>query len=777
MVQKLQNTSPDFSGRLLSDVFLVYVESVKMNLKLNKKISVIAFLMTVITQILVAQDQSVDQKVENLLKKMTLEEKIGQMNQLHCADMDRVNEEMRKGHVGSILSITDPDIANKAQRVAVEESRLGIPFLSGRDVIHGFKTIFPIPLGQAATFNPEIVRQGARIAAIEASATGINWTFAPILDITHDPRWGRIAECVGEDPYLASRMAEAMVHGFQGDDLSDPTSIAACAKHFAGYGAAEGGRDYNSTFITERQFRNLYLQPFHAAVNAGTASLMAAFNDNDGIPSTANKFLLKDVLRDEWQFKGFVVSDWASVTEMIAHGFAANEKEAALRAANASLDMEMVSETYIKHLPELIEEGKVSMETIDNAVRNILRIKFELGLFDHPYVDKKRTEVFYAPDHLAAAKEAAIQSAVLLKNDNQILPLSEKVKTIAVIGPLANAPHEQLGTWVFDGDKSHSITPLRALHDQLGQKVKIIYEPALSYSRDTTTANFDKAIEAAQKADVVITFLGEEAILSGEAHSLANLNLQGKQSELLAALSETGKPVVTVIMAGRPLTIEKEVELSDVIIYFWAPGTMGGPAIVDLLFGKAVPSGKLPVTFPKSVGQIPIYYNHKNTGRPANGSEYSLNDIPVGALQTSLGNRSYYLDAGHKPLFPFGYGLSYSSFKYETPELSASKLSTSDTLSISFTLTNMGKYEATEVAQIYTQDIAGSVSRPVRELKYFERVQLKAGESKKVTFKLPVQELAFWNYDMKYVVEPGQFNLWVGGSSDTNNKTSFEVTE
>ena len=463
-------------------------------------------------------DKETEKRIEALLGKMTLEEKIGQMNQLHCENFPYLKTETRKGRVGSVMSITDPNIFNEVQRIAVEDSRLGIPLINARDVIHGFKTIFPIPLGQAASFNPEIAETGARIAATEASAAGIRWTFAPMIDITHDPRWGRIAEGFGEDPLLVSQMGVAAIKGFQGSSLNHPTSIAACAKHFAGYGASEGGRDYNSTYITERQFRNLYLRPFEAAVNAGAATLMTAFNDNDGIPSSANPFLLKDVLRNEWNYRGTVVSDWASVSEMIRHGFCEDEKEAALKATNAGTDIEMVSETYIKHLPQLIKEGKVSMETIDNAVRNILRLKFRLGLFEHPYIADQRKETFYRPDFLEAAQTAAEQSAVLLKNERGTLPIQSNIKTILVTGPLADAPHEQLGTWVFDGDASYSQTPLQALRRISGDSIKVLYAPGLNYSRDTATSQFNKVVELAREADLILAFVGEEAILSGEAH-------------------------------------------------------------------------------------------------------------------------------------------------------------------------------------------------------------------------------------------------------------------
>lgn len=721
-------------------------------------------------------DSAIEQKIEVLLSKMTLEEKLGQMNQISSyGNIEDMSGLIKKGEVGSILNEVDPVRVNALQRVAVEESRLGIPVLMARDVIHGFKTIFPIPLGQAASFNPQVAEEGARVAAIEASAAGIRWTFAPMIDVARDPRWGRIAEGCGEDTYLTSVMGAAMVKGFQSDSLSDPTAVAACPKHFVGYGAAEGGRDYNSTFIPERRLRNVYLPPFEAAAKAGAATFMTSFNDNDGVPSTGNTFILKDVLRKEWGFDGLVVTDWASASEMMSHGFAADPKEVAMKAVNAGVDMEMVSYTFVKELPALLKEGKVKEAAIDEAVRNILRIKFRLGLFDNPYVDEKRMEVLYAPSHLEAAKRAAVESAILLKNAEGILPLSASVKSVAVVGPMANAPYDQLGTWVFDGDKTKTVTPLTAIRELVGDRVQVIYEPGLAYSRDKNQPGVAKAAAAAARADVILAFVGEEAILSGEAHCLADLNLQGAQRELIAALAKTGKPVVTVVMAGRPLTIGEEVERSAAVLYAFHPGTMGGPALADLLWGKAVPSGKTPVTFPKMVGQIPVYYAHNNTGRPATRNEVLLNDIPLEAGQTSLGCTSFYMDAGFDPLYPFGYGLSYTTFEYSNVKLSSSTLKKDDVLTVTFDLENTGNYEGTEVAQLYVRDKVGSVTRPVKELKRFTRVTLKPGEKQTVTFELPISELAFWNIDRVKTVEPGDFLLWVAPDSQSGEEIAFEV--
>ncbi len=724
------------------------------------------------------QDKAIEAKVEKLLAQMTLEEKIGQMNQISSyGNIEEMSKLIKKGEIGSVLNETDPVRVNALQRVAVEESRLGIPMLFARDVIHGFKTIFPIPLGQAASFDPSVAEEGARVAAIEAASVGIRWTFAPMIDVARDPRWGRIAEGCGEDTYLTSIMGAAMVKGFQGDSLSDPTSIAACPKHFVGYGAAEGGRDYNSTYIPERRLRNVYLPPFEAAARAGAATYMTSFNDNDGVPSTGNKFILKDVLRDEWGFDGLVVTDWASTKEMIPHGFVADEKEAAMKSVNAGVDMEMVSYTFVKYLPELIQEGKVKKEAIDDAVRNILRVKFRLGLFDRPYVDENQLSVMYAESHLAAAKRAAVESVILLKNDNQTLPLKENIRTLAIVGPMADAPYEQMGTWVFDGEKSHTQTPYMAIKEMVGDKVQLILEPGLAYSREKNPAGVAKAAAAAARADVILAFVGEESILSGEAHCLADLNLQGTQSELIAALAKTGKPVVTVVMAGRPLTIAREADLSAAVLYSFHPGTMGGPALADLLFGKAVPSGKTPVTFPKMIGQVPIYYSQNNSGRPASRTETLLNEIPVEAGQTSLGCTSFYLDAGFDPLYPFGYGLSYTTFAYSNVRLSSAQLKKDDVLTVTFDLQNTGEYEATEVAQLYIQDKVGSVTRPVKELKRFTRVTLRPDEKRNVSFELPVQELAFWNIDMAKVVEPGDFALWVATNSQSGDEVTFKVID
>lgn len=713
-----------------------------------------------------SEKDETEKKIDDLLSRMTLHEKIGQMNQLSGGDW--LTEAAEKGEVGSVLNCVDPAEINRIQKAAVERSRLGIPILVSRDVIHGFKTIFPIPLGLAATFDPELVESGARVAAVEAASCGVRWTFSPMLDISRDPRWGRIAESSGEDPYLDAVMGAAMVRGYQGN--GDSTSIAACLKHFVGYGATEGGRDYNTVELSERTLRNIYFPAFQAGVDAGAMTLMTSFNTIDGVPSTGNKWLLQDVLRGEWGFDGMIVTDWNSSGEMIMHGFAKDLKDATDLAVNAGVEMDMMSYGYISFIEELVKEKKISEKQIDDAVRDILRLKFRLGLFDNPYVNEEGSkDVLYAPSHLEAAKQSAIESAILLKNDNA-LPLKD-AKTLLVTGPLADAPYEQMGTWAFDGDETHSVTPLAALK----KDYNVIYEPGTAFSRDRSTAGIAKAKAAASRADAIVVFAGEEAILSGEAHCLSDLNLQGAQSELIAAMRQTGKKVIVVVMAGRPLTIGRDLENCDAMLYSFHPGTMGGEAIADLLSGKAVPSGKTPVTFLKTVGQAPMYYNHLNTGRPNTGTETLLMDLPLKAGQTSNGCTSYYLDSGYGPLFPFGYGLSYTTFEYSDIALDSREYTAADTIKVKVTLKNSGEYTGTEVAQLYVRDLVGSIARPVKELKGFQRVALNAGESKVVDFSLPVSALAFWNINNEYIVEPGDFQLWVATDSASGEPVGFTV--
>jgi beta-glucosidase len=727
-------------------------------------------------------DPALEQRVAALLARMTLAEKIGQMNQAHAGgDVDGgpLREGIREGRIGAVLNVVDPDAVNALQRVAVEESRLGIPLLVGRDVIHGFRTVLPIPLGQAATFNPDIVRKGARIAALEAAAAGVNWTFAPMIDVARDPRWGRIAESLGEDPELASRLGVAMVEGFQGEDLSAPGAVAACAKHFAGYGAAESGRDYATTSIPENELRNTYLPPFRAAVDAGVATLMTSFSDVNGVPATANTFLLRQVLRQEWGFGGFVVSDWGSIQQLAVHGLTADDAESAREAAIAGVDMDMAGGVYAAQLLRLVEERRVGIDVIDSAVAGILRLKFRLGLFERPYAEPGKVPSVALEERLRVAKQAAVQSVVLLKNEAGILPLSKtNTQSIAVIGPLADEPYEQLGTWIFDGDPSLSVTGLRGLRDLLGDAVEIRYARGLETSRSRSTAGFYEALEAARASDAAILFLGEESILSGEAHSRAEIGLPGAQARLVRLVREAGTPVIAVIMAGRPLTLTDVVDDLDAVLFAWHPGTMGGAALADLLFGIESPSGRLPVTFPRAVGQVPIYYSQKRGGKPPTPeTTVLLDDIPVRAPQTSIGNTSYHLDAGYEPLFPFGHGLSYATFEYSNLQLDRPVLLIGEALTVSVDIANTSRVAADEVAQLYVRDLVGNVTRPVRELKEFQRVRLAPGQAVTITFRLHSDELSFFGRDNTEIVEPGEFHLWVGGSSQAVLRAAFRLVE
>lgn len=718
-----------------------------------------------------------EEYISVLLSKMTLQEKLGQLNQRGTSSRENgISEELkqmvRDGRVGSFLNVQSKESILELQRIAVEESPNGIPLIFARDVIHGFKTIFPIPLGQAASWNPDLVEQGARVSAIEASSTGIRWTFAPMIDIARDPRWGRIAESSGEDPYLTSMMGAAAVRGFQSDDLSNPNSMAACAKHFIGYGAAEGGRDYNTAVISEPLLHNVYLKPFKAAADAGVASFMSSFNEVNGVPASGNEYVLRQILRDDWKFDGIVVSDWNSVTEMIAHGYSANEKEAAYSAARAGLDMEMTSHAYENNMKQLINEGRLSMEQLDEKVKNILRIKLRMGLFESPYFDPNQ-DVLYAEEHLEAAKEMAIQSMVLLKNES-VLPLSSETKNIAVIGPLANAPREQLGTWIFDGDENHSVTPLTSLKGKYGEAVK--YASGLAYSRDQSTSGFKSAIKVAKSSEVILFFGGEEAILSGEAHSRADISLPSRQEDLIHELAKTGKPIVLVVMAGRPITLGNIIEKVDAVLFAWHPGTMAGPAVTDLLSGEASPSGRLPVSWPKSVGQIPIYYNHKSTGRPANEESFvHIDDIPLHAWQSSLGNTSHYLDEGFEPMYPFGYGLTYSQFEYSDLTISDDRIKPADTLVVSATVRNTGDVKAAEIVQLYLQDRFGSLTRPVKELKRFERLILNPGQQARVDFRITQKDLIFYNASGDWVAESGVFKVWIAENAKSGLEGEFEL--
>jgi beta-glucosidase len=717
----------------------------------------------------------IEQRIDSLLSRMTLEEKLGQMSQQTVGGpiTARFKDEIRRGRWGSFLNAGNAVDRAEAQRIALKESRLGIPLIYGRDVIHGYRTVFPIPLGQSASWDPELVGQAARVAAREASAAGLHWTFAPMLDITRDPRWGRIAETLGEDPYLSSALGAAMVRGFQGTSLDAPGSVAACMKHYVGYGAAEGGRDYNTTWIHERLLRDVYLRPFQAAVEAGAATVMSAFNDLNGVPTSGNPFTLRQVLRNEWKFDGFVVSDWNAVTEMIAHGYATDPAEAAFKSVRAGVDMEMVSTSYYDTLKKAVESGAVDMKIIDGAVRNILRVKFRLGLFDKPVPAAKAEEAPPDQEALALAKKLATESVVLLKNGNRTLPLSKSIGKVAVIGPMADAPTDQMGSWVMDGRANEVRTPLAAFRDMLGA-ARVVYAPGLKTSRDTSRNGFAAALETARGADAVLLFLGEEQILSGEAHSRAFLDLPGEQEALVEEVAKAGKPIVAVIMAGRPLTFEKTAALSSAVLYAWHPGTMGGPAIADLVFGNAVPSGKLTATFPRTVGQIPIYYAHMNTGRPPSESELG---IPTGTPIDPKGFDSKYLDVDFTPAYPFGYGLSYTTFEYTNLRVSSPTMPMGGKLTVSADVANTGAVEADEVVQLYVRDLVGSVTRPVRELKGFRRVRLKPGEKRTVEFPLTTADLAFHNTEMKLVTEPGQFQVWIAPDSSRGLRGEFRVTE
>ncbi len=740
---------------------------------MNKFIFVSFLLISSLFNSIAATVADTEKKIDVLLSKMTLTEKIGQLNQLSGDNYNKdIADKVKKGDVGSILNIVDANIVNKLQYDAVKNSRLGIPLVFARDVIHGFKTIFPIPLGQAATWNPSLVEDGARIAADEASSVGIRWTFSPMLDVSRDARWGRIAESFGEDTYLTSVLGVAMIKGYQGDDLTKPNTMAACAKHFAGYGASESGKDYNTTWIPENLLRDVYLPPFEAAVEAGAATFMCSFNDINGVPSSGNSHLLRDILRGEWKYTGMMVSDWGSIQQMIPHGFCTDLKDAALKSALAGVDMDMESHAYSKYLQQLIDEKKIDVKVIDELVRNVLRLKFNLGLFDNPYVDIKQSNKFYSPEALEKARIAAEEGTILLKNTG-ILPLSSSTKKIAVVGPMMNAQHDQAGTWSFDLEKEHCITPLTSLIQMYG-KDAIISAPGLEYSRDMSEKGFADAVNAARQADVVLMFAGEEAVLSGEAHCRADISLPGAQTKLLETLKATGKPIVLVIQTGRPMTIAHETDLADAVLYTFHAGTMFGPALANMISGKVSPSGKLPVSLAYMVGQMPLYYAHKNTGRPAENIVY-INDIEREAGQTSTGCTSFYLDAGDGALFPFGYGLSYTTFEYGDVRLSSNKMTTDGAITVTCSVTNTGKMECAETAQLYVRDIVGSLIRPVKELKGFEKIRLKPGETRNVSFTLNAKDLGFNQLNSTKIVEPGDFNVWVAANSASGNPAKFKI--
>jgi beta-glucosidase len=719
---------------------------------------------------------SVD-RAKALLEAMTLAEKIGQMSQVNGGGPDLRNA-VRDGLIGSVVNEVDPGEIAELQRIAREESRLGIPLLIARDVIHGFRTIFPIPIGLSATWDPALVTETARVAAHEAASIGINWALAPMLDVTRDPRWGRIAESPGEDPYLGSVIGTALVRGYQGDDLSQPGSVAACAKHFAGYGAVEGGRDYNSVQIPEPELRDVYLPPFRRAVEAGVASLMSSFSDLNGIPATANAFLLRQILREEWGFEGIVVSDWHSIPELSVHGLTGCDADAAFAAARAGVNIEMDSALYRGHLPEMVADGRLDESVLDELVLPVLQLKFALGLFDEPGDAASALPPLLDDTHLSVARRAAQRSCVLLKNDNGLLPLSEQEhRSIAVIGPLADDGHEQLGTWVFDGQAGDTRTCLTALQARLGEAAAVRFAPGIASTRSRSEDGHAEAVALARDADVAVLVLGEESILSGEAHCRADIGLPGSQEILVEKIAATGTPIVLVVMAGRPLTLEPVIDQVQALLFAWHPGTMGGPAIVDLLFGDASPSAKLPVTFPKMVGQVPIYYAHRNTGRPPTPDTITHIDAIDGkAAQTSLGMSAFYLDAGCEPLFPFGYGLTYTEFEYSDVSLSAHEIRHGESVTVSATLRNVGTRTGTEVAQLYVRDVVASRVRPVRELKGFRRIELAPGESTKVCFELNTADLAFHDAHLAHVVEPGEFQVWIGTDATASLGAVFHLT-
>ncbi|MDA3905525.1 MAG: beta-glucosidase BglX [Bacteroidales bacterium] len=716
------------------------------------------------------KDQIRETFLDSLMQEMTLEEKIGQ-TVLFSAGWNVTGPTLdenyiiylRDGMLGAIFNMHSAKGSKEFQKIAVEETRLGIPLLFGYDVIHGHKTIFPISLGEAASWDMEMIEKASRIAAEEASSTGINWTFAPMVDIARDPRWGRVSEGAGEDVYLGVQVAKARVQGFQGNDLSKYNTILACAKHYAAYGAPIAGRDYNTVDMSERELRTTYLPPFKAAVDAGVSTFMTAFNELNGVPASGNKFLLTDILREEWGFEGFVVTDYTSINEMIPHGFSKDEKQAGEQAINAGVDMDMQGGIFLRNLETLLAEGKVSEKRINDAARSILDMKYQLGLFEDPYryIDTQREkETLSKPKYLEAARDMARKSMVLLKNDNQLLPLS-KNKKIALIGPLAKDDREIIGSWAAQGDRTGTaISVFEGIDDLLGSDKNIIYAKGCEIN-DDDQSNFKQAVLAAKQADVVVMVMGESHQMSGEAASRTNLDLPGVQKELIAEIKKTGKPLVIILMNGRPLTLEYENKVADAILEAWWSGTMGGAAIADLLYGEYNPSGKLPITFPRNVGQIPIYYNAKNTGRPYN---------PVLPHNTYW---SRYLDVDNSPLYPFGYGLSYTSFEYTDLILNKQEYSFDEDINIRVTLSNTGKYDGEEVVQLYVQDLVGNVTRPLKELKGFEKVYLKSSESQLVSFTINSDDLAFYNLDMSFKAEAGEFKVFVGTNSDDVLESKF----
>ena len=726
-----------------------------------------------------AQQKSIDAKVDSVLKLMTLEEKVGQMNQYNgdweatgpiTKDGDKQNQ-IKKGMLGSMINVTGYEHTKTLQELAMQ-SRLRIPLLFGQDIIHGYRTTFPIPLGEAASWDLEAIEKSARIAAIESSAAGVHWTFAPMVDIARDPRWGRVMEGAGEDTYLGSLIAKARVKGFQGKGLGNTDAVMACAKHFAAYGAAVGGRDYNSVDMSLRMLWETYLPPFKAAADAGVATFMNSFNDLNGIPASGNKYLQREILKNKWNFKGFIVSDWGSIGEMIQHGYVKDNEEAALSASTAGSDMDMESRSYINHLAKLVKEGKVKMSIIDEAVKRILKKKFEMGLFDDPFkfCNKEREQTQWNnKEHLSTGRDVARKSIVLLKNENQLLPLSKQTKTIAVIGPFVKAVRDNLGFWsyLWPDDSARIVTQWQGIRNRASSKTKLLYAKGCGIT-DISKAGFKEAVETASQADVVIVSVGEASDMSGEAKSRSNIHLPGVQEELVKAIQSSGKPVVVLVNAGRPLIFNWIVENTPAIVYTWWLGTEAGNAIGDVLFGDYNPSGKLPITFPKEEGQIPLYYNYFSTGRPAPNENETF-------------YRSGYIDLPNSAAFPFGYGLSYTHFSYGDIRLDRAavagetNLKSGETLKATIAVTNTGKYDGKETVQLYVRDLVGTVVRPVKELKGFQQVFLKAGESKEISFIITTDDLRFFNDALDAIYEPGEFKLFIGGNSRDVKETSFSV--
>ena len=735
-------------------------------------IKLIGIMVFIMTGSLFAQmtNLEITVKVNELLNRMTLQEKIGQLVQYSGTDAVTgpegnpidLNNEIREGKVGSLLNLVGAKETEKIQREAVEKSRLAIPLIFGFDVIHGYKTIFPVPLAMASSWNMDAVREAAEVAAAEASAVGLHWTFAPMVDIARDPRWGRVVEGAGEDPYLGSCIAKAQIEGFQGVDLSADNTVLACAKHYIGYAASMGGRDYNNTEIPYRMLWEIYLPPFEASIDAGVGTVMSSFNDVNGIPMTGNKKLINGVLKKDLGFKGFVVSDWNSIEEMIPHGYAEDDYQAGGLAMNAGLDMDMVSGIYSIELPQLLKDGKVTEKQIDDAVKRVLTEKCKLGLFDDPYKycsEEREKNVILSKKNRDSARDIARKSIVLLENKNNILPLKKDSKTIAVIGPLADNKDEMIGSWFAKGEGKDSITVLQGIKNAVSGNSKILYTKGCDIE-GTDKSGFEGAVEIADNADIVIAVVGEAALMSGEAHSRANIDIPGVQPELLKKLVKTGKPVVVVLMNGRPLLLNWEKENIPAILETWFLGTEAGNAIADVLFGDYNPSGKLTISFPYAVGQIPVFYNHRSVGRPN-----------VGDFGSS------YLDIPNEPLYPFGYGLSYTTFKYSDIKLSTEKIKKDQSLTASVDITNTGKYVGKETVQVYIQDLFASITQPVKRLIDYKQIELKPEETQTVSFNITPDKLEIYNEEMKKVVEPGKFKIYIGTNSQEVKEAGFTVVE